>query len=84
MSHLLDFDSDERRVDRQLKVTPAADATLRQREVRPLRVRLRFCSVLEVLATGFHYAIVRIVPVVSELLNLTENVSPVRSVSAEP
>jgi hypothetical protein len=41
----------------------------------------------EVLTTGVRgvaHAIVRIVPVVSELLNLTENVSPICNVNADP
>lgn len=65
-------------------MTPAANEATRDAKVRPFRIDLRLRAILEVLATGFHYAIVRIVPVVSELLNLIENVSPVRRVSADP
>jgi hypothetical protein len=50
--------------------------------------RLYKLPIFQALATWFHfpdhYAIVRIVPVVSEELNFTEKVSPIASVKPEP
>ena len=62
-------------------MTSTANEASSEREVRPARITLRLGAILEILATGIHYAIVRIVPVVSELLNLTESDSPSCNVS---
>lgn len=75
------MDTNSSGIGLEFEMAPAADIAPSDGQVGTLRIALRVSAVLKILAARFHYATVRIVPVVSELLNLTENVSPSFKVS---
>ena len=88
-SHLTELHPELTRVSDRLHMPALTHRAVRDRRVVPVlhtqwAARARpFLTVLKIRATVVH-AMVRIVPVVSLLLNLMLNVSPFASVSADP